>query len=88
VTLYEIRHYRDANDRYVLIAICCSLEAARELRKVSGDLVVDSATDVVVADPQWLWEWERSPRSYASQNLGRYRPGSIVGLPQGVRNGA
>ena len=74
--MYEIRYYQDWSSRYVLLATCSSLDEARELRKLSGDLVVDSTTDTVVADPQWLWDWEKhDPRAYAHQNLGQHRPG-------------
>jgi len=78
--IYEIRYYQDWSSRYILLATCASLEEARELRKVSGDLVVNSTTDMVVADPQWLWDWEKhDPRAYARQNLGQHRPGTIAG---------
>lgn len=76
---YEIRYYQDHSKRYILLATCSSLDDARELRKVSGDLVVDS-TDTVVADSRWLWDWEKAdPSSYAHQNLGQHRPGTIAG---------
>ena len=78
--MYEIRYYQDWNSQYILIATCASLDEARELRKVSGDLVVDSTTNVVVADPRWLWDWEtKAEHSYARQHLGRHRPGTIAG---------
>ncbi len=76
---YEIRYYQDLTGRYVLLATCASLEEARALRIVSGDLVVDGTTDVVVADPQWLWDWERcDPNAYARRQLGKHRPGTIA----------
>lgn len=78
--MYEIRYYQDWSSRYVLLATCDSIDEARELRKVSGDLVVESATDTVVADPCWLWDWEKqNPGTYARQNLGQHRPGTIMG---------
>jgi hypothetical protein len=78
--MYEIRYYQDWSNRYLLLATCASLDEARELRKVSGDLVVDGATDTVVADPQWLWDWEKhEPGAYACRNLGQHRPGTIAG---------
>lgn len=78
--MYEIRYYQDWSSCYVLLATCDSLDEARELRKVSGDLVVEQATNTVVADPCWLWDWEKhDPSAYARQNLGRHRPGTITG---------
>lgn len=77
---YQIRYYRDLDDDYVLLATCTTLDEARDLRKVSGDLVVDAETNTVVADPQWLWDWEKTdPQSYAQHYLGRHRPGTLIG---------
>lgn len=77
---YEIRYYQDWSNRYILHATCSTLDEARALRAVSGDLVVDAATDVVVADPSWLWDWEKTDdSSYSRKNLGRHRPGTIAG---------
>lgn len=78
--MYEICYYQDWSSRYILLATCSSLDEACALRKVSGDLVVDSATDTVVADPRWLWDWEKhDPRAYARRNLGQHRPGKLFG---------
>lgn len=77
---YEIRYYRDLDHDYVLLATCATLAEARELRAVSGDLVVDAETNTVVADADWLWDWEKTdPQSYAHCNRGRHRPGTLVG---------
>ena len=77
--MYEIRHYQDWSSRYLVIATCGTIDEARELRCVSGDLVVENATDVVVDDLRWLWDWERiAMNSYARQNLGCHRPGKRI----------
>jgi hypothetical protein len=77
---YEIRYYQDRSSYYVLCATCETIAEARELRAVAGDLVVEAATDRVVADPSWLWVWEKtSPGAYARNNLGRHRPGVELG---------
>jgi hypothetical protein len=76
---YEIRYYRDSDNDYVVLATCDTIEQARDLRVVSGDLVVEAATNTVVADPSWLWDWEKTdPGSYARHQLGRRRPGRVV----------
>ena len=78
--MYEIRYYQDWSARYIVVATCDALDKARDLRKVSGDLVVDCSTNIVVADPCWLWDWEKADaRAYARQNLGKHRPGTIAG---------
>lgn len=78
---YEIRYYNDEANYYVLVATCAELDEARALRGMSGDLVVDAATNVVAADPRWLWDWEKTaPDSYARHNLGRHRPGTRLAV--------
>ena len=41
-----------------------TIEAARDARQVSGDIVVHAGTSDVVQDYAWLWDWEQ-PDSYA-----------------------
>jgi hypothetical protein len=74
--MFEIRHYYNDHSCYVVINTVTTVEQAGALRRVAGDLVVDSATDIVVADPRWLWPWEQDNRAaYAYQQLGRHLPG-------------
>jgi len=66
---YDI-HFRRDHDKphdYALIAISLpSLEAARDARKVSGDLVVYAGTTNIVKNKSWLWDWEKAdPDVYA-----------------------
>jgi len=75
--MFEIRYYCDYDDRYVVIATCETIDEASNLRQVSGDIVVNAATDIVVADSRWLWEWEHQS-SYARRQLGRHRPGQRI----------
>jgi hypothetical protein len=80
--MYEIRYYQDWSwsKRYVLLATCATIDEARALLGVSGDLVVEASTNVVVSDPRWLWDWEKTePKAYARNNLGLHRPGTIAG---------
>lgn len=69
----------------VLIAedISC-LESAKVLRKVSGDLVVNSTTGLIVTDQSWLWDWEKEDADcYARKAIQwqlRYEP--TFGSPQ------
>ena len=77
--MYEIRYYCDYDDRYVVIATCATIDEAHDLRQVSGDLVVDADTNIIVSDSCWLWEWERlRPSAYACQQLGKHRPGQRI----------
>jgi hypothetical protein len=77
--MYEVRYYCDYDDRYVVIATCETIESAGRARQVSGDLVVDAATNVVASDSSWLWDWERDDTtSYARHHLGRHRPGQRI----------
>jgi len=76
--MYEIRYYCDYDDRYVVIATCATIGEACARRQVSGDLVVDAATDIVASDSSWLWDWERDTSSYARCQLGRHRPGQRI----------
>lgn len=47
-----------------------SLDLARDLRVVSGDLVVFAGTTEVVPSQDWLWPWERdNPKSYAFNKI-------------------
>lgn len=59
---YEIRHYRYFPDPfrrdYMLIGKANTLQQAKSMRAVSGDLVFDTETDTLSVDQQWLWEWE------------------------------
>jgi hypothetical protein len=77
--MFEIRYYNDHTRRYVVINTATTIEQAVPLRQVAGDLVVDVATDVVVADPIWLWPWEQDNRAaYAPRHLGRHMPGQRI----------
>jgi hypothetical protein len=76
---YEVRYYQDWSSRYVVIATCASIDEARSRRQLSGDLIVDVASDKVVLDPSWLWDWEcDNHASYAYQQLGHHRPGKRI----------
>ena len=77
--MFEIRYYNDYSRCYVVINHCTTIEQAGPLRQVSGDLVVDRSTDIVVADPIWLWPWEQgNGAAYAYQHLGRHLPGRKI----------
>ena len=43
--MFEVRYYCDYDDRYVVIATCATIVEAQEQRKVSGDIVVEAATN-------------------------------------------
>jgi hypothetical protein len=77
--MFEIRYYNDCTHCYVVINTAATIAEAGPLRQVSGDLVVDVVTDIVVADPIWLWPWEQSNgAAYAYQQLGRHLPGRKI----------
>ena len=77
--MFEIRYYNDYSHCYVVINTAATIEQAASLRQVAGDLVVDRATDVVAADPSWLWPWEQdNGAAYAYQHLGRHLPGRKI----------
>lgn len=68
-----------------LRARCHSLEEAKEVREVAGDLVFAS-DGKIVQDQTWLWEWEKDdPNSHALSRIAKnvrakfpeapYRPG-------------
>jgi len=45
-------------------------EEAGDIRKISGDLVLDRETGELCLDDGWLWDWERgNPKSYAWKML-------------------
>lgn len=46
-----------------------SIEAARDARKLSGDVVTDDNFTPITSE-EWLWEWERDvPDCYARQAI-------------------
>ena len=77
----HFRRRADSRDDFVRIEPYCpvvigtqngltSLESAREARKVSGDLVVDLRTGLVVDNEDWLWDWEKNdPTCYARRAM-------------------
>lgn len=61
--MYAIHHRRSVNSKkdYVVVATGLrALEAAKEARIVSGDLVVYEYNHEVVGSYAWLWDWERA----------------------------
>jgi len=71
--MYEVQHRRYYNRRgdFSLIARGLrTLEEAKDARVLGGDLVVESATDSIVTDKSWLWDWELNDRtSYAHKAI-------------------
>ncbi len=71
--MYEVQYRRYHNRTGDFSSIASglkTLEEAKQARAVSGDLVVESATDRIVTDKSWLWDWEREdPTSYAHQAI-------------------
>ncbi len=69
---YEVHFRRSFSSRkdYTKIGEAMTLDEAADLRAVSGDLVVDGETYMVVNDPSWLWEWEKQDKdSYACRAM-------------------
>jgi hypothetical protein len=59
--MYEVHHRRSFCSRRDFVRIgtpVMTLEEAKALRAVSGDLVVDSVTHEVVKSDVWLFDWE------------------------------
>lgn len=67
--MYEVqfRRYHFRTGDFTLIKRGLpTLAEAKAARAVSGDLVVESATDRIVTDKSWLWDYELADeRSYA-----------------------
>ena len=64
------RRHNSVQDQIILHDGLPSLEYAREVREVSGDLVVYSETGYIVADRKWLWSWELADeKSYAQRAI-------------------
>ena len=65
-TLSDLSHaikYGDVS----LVGTSCTLDGAKNLRKFSGDVVVDATTNQLVTDPAWLWGWEKAQLSFAGK---------------------
>ena len=66
--MFKVIHFRQYGSLYeesVLIGIADSLEQAKSMRAVSGDLVC-YPNGKLVALKDWLWDWElANPKSYA-----------------------
>ncbi len=88
--MYEVQFRGHCFDRQAEIA--CSilglltLEDAKKARKLSGDLVIDSATGRIVTNTSWLFDWELlDPTSYAHEAIKwqrwwyRQQPGWLEG---------
>lgn len=61
--MYAIHHrrfYHSKDDRVVMRERIATLAEARDLRVVSGDLVVYQKTSEVVVNDEWLWDWEKA----------------------------
>ena len=52
---------------FVTFDNCYTLFEAREIRKVSGDVVIDLETGKVAQSHEWLWEWELLDETCYSQ---------------------
>lgn len=80
---FYIIYRNDSTDSFVKIAEAASLKEALALRKVGGDLVVDSDYKPVNSH-EWLFDWEKSNKSsYArrmidSVNNGTYKVGKML----------
>lgn len=61
------RKYYDTTDIFQEVVVGIrSLAEAKNLRSVSGDLVVNQETNKVVSGADWLFDWEKSdPNCYA-----------------------
>lgn len=56
---YGIIYMRDSYPyHYKIMKTCRTLQEAKLLRAVSGDLVIDLKTRKIVVDYDWLWDWE------------------------------
>ena len=55
---------------HCVAASLTSLEAAKDARQQSGDVVVYHGSRDVVKSGAWLWDWERKdPNSYARKKI-------------------
>lgn len=71
---YAVHHRRGEHsiDDFVVIGSGFrTLEEARAVRAVSGDLVVYMGSNLIVRDPAWLWDWEKkkNPNNYAHRAI-------------------
>jgi hypothetical protein len=75
--MFDVVWCRDANGDHsqqyrILSERHKTLEDALNARVCSGDLVVHSDTNCIVANDGWLWDWEKSkPESYANRMRGQ-----------------
>lgn len=72
MNIFTIQHRRNYNTRndYVTIGFAPTVAAAKKLRVVTGDLVVDMRSGEVVKNRIWLWDFERqNPKSYAQRAI-------------------
>jgi dipeptidase len=70
--MFDVIFMRDnyPYDYVVTAGAVPTLEAARDARSLSGDLVVRAGTREVIADPTWLWDWEKAqPHCYAARKI-------------------
>jgi len=64
------RWFNRPDDRQVIAEHLPTLEDAKALRFLSGDLVVYDGTDEIVPLLDWLWGWEKlDPHCYAQQAI-------------------
>lgn len=54
---YQIRYYKEFSHYQLIAGDLPTLEAARDARKLSGDLVFKDGE--IVDDLSWLWDWEK-----------------------------
>ena len=57
--MYEIRYYQDWSSRYIVLATCDSLAEEARARARCPGIWWSSGHNMVVADPYWLWDWEK-----------------------------
>lgn len=72
--MYAIHFRRNARTRNDFVRLdqngFATLDFAKEARKLSGDLVVDLRTGLVVDSEEWLWDWEKAdPMCYARRAM-------------------
>ena len=72
------KHLR--TDEYILVGTAKSLAEAKELRRVSGDLVFGN-DGKIVKDLRWLWDWELNSESSWAQEMIQTNPklGNCIG---------
>jgi hypothetical protein len=66
--IHHRRHFFSTTDRGVMAERLPTLEAAKNARFVSGDLVVYSGTNDIVPSEEWLWDWEKKSEHCYAKN--------------------